>query len=213
MFNLKQPVGSPPNTTILIVGGPPYDELSKIARNLCSVMNAHLCCTHYVGDLTSLVEYEAMGQYQGELIAIVHGHSHQYLKQDDRKHGLVFFITQPNLGIYGTVSSELATALLDEHVYYLTLQSVRPEVFVIHNTSRSIPDITDKILNHITEQWDIIMRKEQLDQFAENLRLSEVAKESKIFEYLPRIKGSERNTPCHCGCGLKKKKCPNKGIK
>lgn len=159
MFTIKQPVGVPPVAKILIVGGPPYDELSLITRNLCTVMNAHLCCTHYVGDLASNVEYDGMGQYQGEYVSLVHTHSYKYKSTDDVTYSLVFYIGQPNLGIYNQIEEQDKDARLNEHVYYLTLQALRDEVHMVHNVNRSIPDLVAHMLDIITANWGNMMEK------------------------------------------------------
>lgn len=160
MFMPKQVNDIPPKARILIVGGPPFAELNLIARNLCSLMNAHLCTALYVGSLTSLTEYDAHGIFQGEVVVIAYAHGYKYQSSEAREFDMVFYINQPNLGLSDSVSTEELHEHLSEHIYYLTLQSILPEVRIVNNTQRSISAVVDKILDAITVEWSNIMQKE-----------------------------------------------------
>lgn len=160
MFMPKQPIDIPPKARILIIGGPPADDLGIIARNLCTLMNAHLCATKYVGSLTSLKEYDAHALFQGEMVVVSYATNYKYQQTDNKKFDLVFYVNQPNLGLSGKHNDEEYSARLSEHVYYLTLQTLLPEVVVINNTNRSFTDVVGKMLDRVTLEWPIFYQKE-----------------------------------------------------
>jgi hypothetical protein len=175
MFMPKQVNDIPPKARILIVGGPPFAELNLIARNLSSLMNAHLCTTLYVGSLTSLTEYDAHGIFQGEVIVIAYAHEYKYQSTEAREFDLVFYINQPNLGLTENVSTEELHEHLSVHIYYLTLQSIMPGVHVVNNTQRSISTVVDKILDKVTIEWPTIMQKEStVEEYQERHKTNSV---------------------------------------
>lgn len=175
MFMPKQVNDIPPKARILIVGGPPFAELNLIARNLSSLMNAHLCTTLYVGSLTSLTEYDAHGIFQGEVVVIAYAHGYKYQSSEAREFDLVFYINQPNLGLTENVSTEELHEHLSAHIYYLTLQSILPEVHVVNNTQRSISSVVDKILDKITVEWPKIMQQEStIEEYQEKHKTNSV---------------------------------------
>lgn len=237
MFMPKLNKGIPPKARVLIVGGPPFDELTIVARNLCTLMNAHLCATHYVGSLTSLTEYDAYASYQGEMIIVTYAHNYKYQVTDERKFDMVFYISQPNLGIVGRENEEEMKARLSEHVFYVTLQSVSDNVFVLHNTTRDFNDLATRMLDKLTYVWPTYCQKEPVVEpepktvlvghvpYRNNMaliarqvmQLAEVAEMSKNTYGLhaPNAKdvtpftnsGENRNRVCYCGSGKKYKKC------